>query len=111
MASNNRGFTFRSFAENADRLVKLHKAQKKYIKLKEQEAEKKGLPKPKLQAFNLGKALNRLKHRITKYFGSTNFRKPHQSKRECARRLRVYSPAWHSAVNSVKCGHGSKVTV
>lgn len=106
MASNNRGFTFRSFAENADRLVKLHKAQKKYIKLKEQEAEKKGLPRPKLQAFTLGKALNRLKRRITKYFGSTNFRKPHQSKRECARRLRVGSAAWYSAASAEQLGHG-----
>jgi len=33
--------------------------------------------------------------------GSTsNKYKPHQGKQECARRLRVYSPAWYSRVSS-----------
>jgi len=32
--------------------------------------------------------------------------KPHQNDRECARRLRVGSAAWHSAASALKNGHG-----
>jgi len=41
------------------------------------------------------------------YFGSSSKYKPHQSKRECARRLRVGSAAWYSAASALKNGHGS----
>ena len=35
--------------------------------------------------------------------------KPHQSKRERARRLRRYTAAWYSDANAINCGHGLNV--
>ena len=96
MATKTR-FSFRDVKENTKRLVSFHKAQKNYNKLKQQEAKKKGIIEPELMAIDIKKALKSMQRKINKYYGNTSRMKPHQSDKECARRLRHGSPAWHSA--------------
>ena len=103
MASMKQGFSFKDVGNNMKRLVSLHKAQKKYIKFREQEAEKKGLIRPILSAFNLKKAMRTLARKTARYYGQTSiWQKPHQNDRECARRLRVGSAAYHSAASALE---------
>lgn len=87
------GFSFRDVKENAKRLVAFHKAQKNYNKMKQQEAEKKGVILPELLAIDIKKALRSMQRKIDSYFGNTSKYKLHQGKQECARRLRPGSAA------------------
>lgn len=97
-----------NFRDLRDNLIALHTSQRKYIAMKIQEAKKKGIIEPVLNAFDIKKAIKSLARKTARYYGQTSiWQKPHQNDRERARRLRINSPAWHNAVNSVKCGHGS----
>jgi hypothetical protein len=90
-------FTFKNIKENTKRLTAFHKAHKNDIKLRKQEAKKQGVIMPEELPFDLKKALKSMQRKIAKYYGNTSRMRPHQSDKECARRLRVGSPAWHSA--------------
>ena len=90
--------TFRNIKENTARLVAFHKAVKNHQKMKQQEAAKKGIVLPDILSFDLDKAKRALRRKVDKYYGNTSKYKPHQGEKECARRLRVGSPAWHSGV-------------
>lgn len=92
----------RNFRDLRDNLIALHTSQRKYIAMKIQEAKDKGLIEPVLSAFDINKAMRALARKTAKYYGQTSKHKPHQNDRECARRLRVGSAAYHSGVEMNK---------
>jgi len=90
-------FTFKNIKENTARLVAYHKAVKNHQKMKQQEAAKQGVILPDILNFDIDKAKRALRRKVDNYFGNTSKYTPHQGAKECARRLRIGSPAWHSA--------------
>jgi len=90
-------FTFKNIKENTKRLVAFHQAVKNHQKMKQQEAAKQGVILPEILPFDFKKALRSMQRKIDSYFGNTSKYTPHQGVKECARRLRVGSAAWHSA--------------
>jgi len=92
----------RNFRDLRDNLIDVHNKQKQRIAV----AIAKGLAAPSTMSFDIKKAMRSLARKTARYYGQTSKHKPHQGKRERARRLRVYSPAWYSNADALKCGHG-----
>jgi hypothetical protein len=94
--------TFKNIKANAERIIGFHRAIKSAQKLKQQEAAKKGVVLPEDLVFDLDKALRSMQRKHDNYYGNTSKYHPHQGAKECARRLRASSPAWHSRKNAMR---------
>ena len=88
----------RNFRDLREGSINAHNTQRAHIAA----AITKGLAAKSTMAFDLKKAMRTLARKTARYYGQTSKHKPHQNDRECARRLRVGSAAWHSARTFVK---------